>query len=157
MLQNLSEEIRECLRRAEECRQLAEAALVESTKTDYFEMEQRWLNLARTMNFQKDCRGSPRRRPANASQRRNRAASVGGCGRKFHRGASHIAPNPTPRKSVTAIVLRIRLRRYCGISDKKIQEAAFQTRDEFGPPVSFTTPLLPCLIWRLSSWARIDV
>jgi hypothetical protein len=51
MLQNLSGEIRECLRRAEECRRLAEAALIESTKTDYLEMEQRWLNLARSYEF----------------------------------------------------------------------------------------------------------
>ena len=40
-------------------------------------------------------------------------------GEKFHGGASHTAPNPTPRKGVTAIVLPIRLRRYRGISDKK--------------------------------------
>src|SRR6516225_8485875 len=39
-------------------------------------------------------------------------------GKKFHGGASHTAPNPTPRKGATAIVLRIRLRRYCGISSK---------------------------------------
>jgi hypothetical protein len=32
--------------------------------------------------------------------------------RKFHGGASHTAPNPTPQKGVTAIMLRIRLRRY---------------------------------------------
>jgi hypothetical protein len=33
-------------------------------------------------------------------------------GKKFHGGASHTAPNPTPQKGVTAIMLRIRLRRY---------------------------------------------
>jgi hypothetical protein len=33
-------------------------------------------------------------------------------GKKFRGGASHTAPNPTPRKGVTAIMLRIRLRRY---------------------------------------------
>jgi hypothetical protein len=33
-------------------------------------------------------------------------------GKKFHGGASHTAPNPTPRKGVTSIMLRIRLRRY---------------------------------------------
>ena len=33
-------------------------------------------------------------------------------GEKFHGGASHTAPNPTLRKRVTAIMLRIRLRRY---------------------------------------------
>src|SRR5260370_3260706 len=30
----------------------------------------------------------------------------------WHAGASHTAPNPTPRKGVTSIMLRIRLRRY---------------------------------------------
>ena len=33
-------------------------------------------------------------------------------GKKFRGGASHTAPNPTPQKGVTAIMLRIRLRRY---------------------------------------------
>jgi len=33
-------------------------------------------------------------------------------GKKFHGGASHTAPNPTPQKGVPAIMLRIRLRRY---------------------------------------------
>src|SRR5262245_10396381 len=33
-------------------------------------------------------------------------------GKKFHGGASHTAPNPTPPKGVTAIMLRIRLCRY---------------------------------------------
>jgi hypothetical protein len=32
--------------------------------------------------------------------------------KKFHGGASHAAPNPTPRKGVSAIMLRIRLCRY---------------------------------------------
>jgi hypothetical protein len=33
-------------------------------------------------------------------------------GKKFHGGASQTAPNPRPQKGVTAIMLRIRLRRY---------------------------------------------
>ena len=33
-------------------------------------------------------------------------------GKRFHGGASHTAPNPTPQKGVPAIMLRIRLRRY---------------------------------------------
>jgi hypothetical protein len=33
-------------------------------------------------------------------------------GEKFRGGASHTAPNPTPQKGVTAIMLRIRLGRY---------------------------------------------
>jgi hypothetical protein len=41
--------------------------------------------------------------------------------RKSHGGASHTAPNPTPQKGVTAIMLRIRLRRYRDALGKNIQ------------------------------------
>ena len=51
MLQNLSEQIRECLRRAEECKRLAENALTETGKADYLDMERRWLSLARSYEF----------------------------------------------------------------------------------------------------------
>ena len=59
MLQNLSEEIRECLRRAEECKRLSKTALTPSAIKDYLQMERRWLALAAAMNFQKGYRGSP--------------------------------------------------------------------------------------------------
>jgi hypothetical protein len=48
MLQNLSEEIRECLRLAEECKRLSKTALTACAIKDYLDMEQRWLNLARS-------------------------------------------------------------------------------------------------------------
>ena len=48
MLQNLSEQIRECLRRAEECKRLSKTALSASAIQSYLEMEQRWLALARS-------------------------------------------------------------------------------------------------------------
>jgi hypothetical protein len=51
MLQNLSEEIRECLRNAEECRRLSKIALSASAIEDYLEMELRWLHLARSYEF----------------------------------------------------------------------------------------------------------
>jgi predicted transcriptional regulator len=51
VLQNLSEEIRERLRHAEECRQRAKTALNSSAIQDYLEMEQRWLSLARSYEF----------------------------------------------------------------------------------------------------------
>ena len=51
MLQNLSEQIRECLRRAEECKRLSKTALSTSAIKDYLDMEQRWLNLARSYEF----------------------------------------------------------------------------------------------------------
>jgi hypothetical protein len=51
MLQNLSEEIRECLRRAEECQRLSKTSLTPSAIKDYLDMEQRWLKLARSYEF----------------------------------------------------------------------------------------------------------
>jgi hypothetical protein len=51
MLQNLSEEIRECLVHAEECKRLSKIALTPSAIKDYLEMEHRWLNLARSYEF----------------------------------------------------------------------------------------------------------
>jgi hypothetical protein len=51
MLQNLSEESRECLRRAEECKRLSKTVLTASAIKDYLDMEQRWLALARSYEF----------------------------------------------------------------------------------------------------------
>jgi len=51
MLQNLSEEIRECFRRADECRLLSKTALTPSAIKDYLDMERRWLALARSYEF----------------------------------------------------------------------------------------------------------
>lgn len=51
MLQNLSEEIRECFRRAEECKQLSKTALSTSAIEEYLEMEHRWLTLAHSYEF----------------------------------------------------------------------------------------------------------
>jgi hypothetical protein len=51
MLQNLSEEIRECLRRAEECRLLSKTAPSPAAIKGYLDMEERWLTLARSYEF----------------------------------------------------------------------------------------------------------
>ena len=51
MLQNLSEEIRECLRRAEECKRMSRTALSPSAIQEYLEMERRWLALAHSYEF----------------------------------------------------------------------------------------------------------
>ena len=51
MLQNHSEEIRECLRRAEECKRLSRTALSTSAIEEYLEMEHRWLTLAHSYEF----------------------------------------------------------------------------------------------------------
>jgi hypothetical protein len=51
MLQNLSEEIRECLRHAEECKRMSRTALSASAILEYLDMERRWLALARSYEF----------------------------------------------------------------------------------------------------------
>ena len=74
MLQNLSEEIRECLRRAEECKGLSKTTLTASAISDYLEMEQRWLALPAAMNLQNGYRISPSR-SGTANSRRKMIAS----------------------------------------------------------------------------------
>jgi hypothetical protein len=51
VLNNLSEEIRECYRHAEECARKAAAHSCPKTKQDFLELEQRWLFLARSYEF----------------------------------------------------------------------------------------------------------
>ena len=51
MLDKLSEEIREYLRHAEECRRRASTALNPSAIQNYLEMERGWLTLARSYQF----------------------------------------------------------------------------------------------------------
>jgi len=51
MLQTLSVDIRECYLLAEQCRRLAETALTASAKTDFVDMERRWLSLAHNYEF----------------------------------------------------------------------------------------------------------
>jgi transcription elongation GreA/GreB family factor len=47
MLQNLKEEISDCHRRAQECRQLAETALDEAERANLLIVERRFQSLAR--------------------------------------------------------------------------------------------------------------
>jgi hypothetical protein len=51
VLNNLSEEIRECYRHAEDCARKATAHTDPQTKADFLELEQRWLFLARSYEF----------------------------------------------------------------------------------------------------------
>jgi len=51
MLQSLSKDIRERYLRAEECRRLAEGASTPAAKTDFLDMERRWLSLAHSYEF----------------------------------------------------------------------------------------------------------
>ena len=51
MQQDLSEEILECYRHAEESRRSAEAAIDPSEKAEFLLTERRWLSLARNYEF----------------------------------------------------------------------------------------------------------
>ena len=51
VLNNLSEQIRECLRHAEDCARKAAVQSCPKLKQDFFELEQRWLFLARSYEF----------------------------------------------------------------------------------------------------------
>jgi hypothetical protein len=48
MLQNFSQEARECYARAEECARKAETALSAQTRTGFLRLERSWVNLARS-------------------------------------------------------------------------------------------------------------
>ena len=51
MLNNVSEQIRECLRHAEDCARQAAAQSCPNLKKDFLDMERRWLFLARSYEF----------------------------------------------------------------------------------------------------------
>jgi len=51
MLNNLSEQVRECHRHAEHCARQAGVETDPKLKDDFLEMEGRWLTLARTCEF----------------------------------------------------------------------------------------------------------
>jgi hypothetical protein len=51
MLHKLTEEIAECYRHARECRERAKQSPDPATKEDFFDMERRWLSLARNYEF----------------------------------------------------------------------------------------------------------
>ena len=51
MLNNLSEQIRECLQHAENCARKAAAQTDSKIREDFLELERRWLFLARSYEF----------------------------------------------------------------------------------------------------------
>jgi hypothetical protein len=51
MLNNMSEQIRECLRHAEDCARQAVAQTCPNLKKDFLDMERRWLFLASSYEF----------------------------------------------------------------------------------------------------------
>ena len=51
MLQNVSEQVRTCLRHAEQCGYRAKIEPDPNLARDYLDIERRWLNLARSYQF----------------------------------------------------------------------------------------------------------
>jgi hypothetical protein len=51
MLNNLSEQVRECLQHAEGCAQRAAAQADPKLKQDFLQLEQKWLSLARSFQL----------------------------------------------------------------------------------------------------------
>jgi hypothetical protein len=51
MLNNLSEQVRECLQHAEDCARRAAAQTDAKVKRDFLDLERRWLSLARSYEF----------------------------------------------------------------------------------------------------------
>jgi hypothetical protein len=51
LLSNLSEQVRECLRHAEDCAREAGAQTCPKMKADFLDLERRWLSLARSYEF----------------------------------------------------------------------------------------------------------
>ena len=51
MLANLSEQIRDCLERAEECARKAETITDPGLRDDFLHLAERWRSLARSMEF----------------------------------------------------------------------------------------------------------
>jgi hypothetical protein len=51
LLNNPSEHVRECLRRAEDCARQAAAQTDTKMKDDFLDLERRWLSLARSYEF----------------------------------------------------------------------------------------------------------
>jgi len=57
MLENLTDEIRVCLRHAEECARKAEEASRPNARENFLEMQRRWLRLAHRYQFAKQLKG----------------------------------------------------------------------------------------------------
>jgi len=51
VLNNLSEQVRECLRHADDCGHQAAAQTCAKRKQDFLDLERRWLHLARSYEF----------------------------------------------------------------------------------------------------------
>jgi hypothetical protein len=65
VLNNLSEQVRHCLRHADDCAREAAAQTCPKMKADFLDLERRWLSLARSYEFSERlndfCTGTKRR------------------------------------------------------------------------------------------------
>jgi hypothetical protein len=96
MLQDLTESVRECLRKAEECRHVAESAPDEQTRSDYLDIERRWLRLAES--YQLSDRAS---RWIDAIRQRGAVADDGGVGTRDSSSASRRRAKASPTRADT--------------------------------------------------------
>lgn len=72
MLENLSEQIRDCLRHAEDCARQAAAQTDPRLRQDFLDMERRWHYLARSYDFTQsltDFSNETKRQADNLSER----------------------------------------------------------------------------------------
>jgi hypothetical protein len=66
VLNNLSEQIRDCLKHAEECAHSANAQISPALRNDFLQLEKLWRELAQSM--ESDSRSFPNTRPNNNEQ-----------------------------------------------------------------------------------------
>jgi hypothetical protein len=64
MLKVLSEDVRECYRRAEECARQAKAQLNPEHRRDFLDLELRWLKLARSYEVSERVKTFPKSGPS---------------------------------------------------------------------------------------------
>ena len=76
MLNNVSEQIRECLQHAEDCARQAAAQTDQKLKQDFLDKERRWLMLAQSYDFTGDFSDEAKRKADNLYSDGQRAASI---------------------------------------------------------------------------------
>jgi hypothetical protein len=93
MLQNLSPDVRECLRRAEDCAARAKRETNTELQREFFEMEMRWLKLARSFQFAEQLRTFTIHREGEADRDRDLTARLNSLKRILDGGENGSAPN----------------------------------------------------------------
>ena len=91
MLQNLSPEVTECLRHADDCAQRARYEPNPSLRRDFFDMELRWLKLARSYQFAEQLRTFTSH---NKQQRGELTERLEQLRRKLETGSSSLVNKP---------------------------------------------------------------